>query len=173
MVSNRRFGTTYRSRLQGSSCPRKRTAWILKTGPRGSPEKWVWNHLLPRNDPEDGRIQFNGQPKSTIMFKIYLVFTLSQFACRKLHKTRLLYVWIHCSNYIYVSSKTIIPNTACRHLKRNSHNVNFYCNWPPFSYKTLIYILEFKIYISSPWRLKSGGWGGISPYRSFPLFRHW
>ena len=62
VVWNRRFGTTYRSHLQRSSCPRRLlvlTAWPLKMGPIGSPETSVSNHLTPRNNPEDGRIQFN------------------------------------------------------------------------------------------------------------------
>ena len=31
----------------------------LEDGTKGSPEKSVSNHLTPRNNPEDGRIQFD------------------------------------------------------------------------------------------------------------------
>ena len=51
---NRRFGSTYWFRLQGSSCPRSR---FLEMRLVGCPETSVLNHLMPRNNPEDGRIQ--------------------------------------------------------------------------------------------------------------------
>jgi hypothetical protein len=34
-------------------------AWPLKKGPIGSPETSVSNHLTPRNNPEDVKIQYN------------------------------------------------------------------------------------------------------------------
>jgi hypothetical protein len=49
VVWNRRY-------LQGSNCPRSRP---LKMGPIGSPKTSVANHPTKRNNPEDGRIQFN------------------------------------------------------------------------------------------------------------------
>ena len=49
---NRRFGTTYRFHIQGSSCPRRRTAWLLMMGPIGSAETSVSNLLSPHNNPE-------------------------------------------------------------------------------------------------------------------------
>ena len=60
MVWNRRFGTTYRSYLQGSICPlSSSTTWPMKMGSTDSPETPISNHLTPRNHPEYGRIQFN------------------------------------------------------------------------------------------------------------------
>ena len=56
-VWKRRFGTSYRFHLQGLRFPAW-TAWPFKIGPTGSPETSVSNHLKPRNNPEDGRIQF-------------------------------------------------------------------------------------------------------------------
>ena len=46
LVNNRRFGTTYRSHLQGA-----------KTEATGSPETSVINQPTLRNVPNDGRIQ--------------------------------------------------------------------------------------------------------------------
>jgi hypothetical protein len=60
VVSDRRFGTIYRSHLQRSSCRRTFSPWPLKTEPLSSPETSVLNHLMPRNNPEDGKIQANG-----------------------------------------------------------------------------------------------------------------
>jgi hypothetical protein len=48
VVWNRRFGTSYRSYLQGSRCPR----WWE---PIGNPETSVSNDLTPSNNPGDGR----------------------------------------------------------------------------------------------------------------------
>jgi hypothetical protein len=51
-VSYRRFGTTYRSHLQGSSCPK--TAWRLKMGPTCCPETSVNSYKsTQRNIPEE------------------------------------------------------------------------------------------------------------------------
>jgi hypothetical protein len=50
---NRRFGTPCRFHLQGWSRPRR----YLKMGPIGSPETSVLNHLTPRYNPKDERIQ--------------------------------------------------------------------------------------------------------------------
>ena len=46
-----------------SNCP-------LKMGPKSSPETSVSNHLTPRNNPEEGRIQFNrgGSLRYCILF---------------------------------------------------------------------------------------------------------
>jgi hypothetical protein len=55
-VWNRRFGSTYRSHLQGSSCPR---SLILEDGTIGCPETAVLNNFTPRNDARDERTQFN------------------------------------------------------------------------------------------------------------------
>ena len=44
------------SHLQGSSCPKRKTAWPLKMGPKGSTETSVSNHLTLRNNPGDVRI---------------------------------------------------------------------------------------------------------------------
>jgi hypothetical protein len=43
-----------------------RPTWPLKTGPICSSETSILNQLTPRNNPEDGRIQFNrgGSPRS-------------------------------------------------------------------------------------------------------------
>ena len=40
------------------------TAWTLKLGPMGNPETSVLNHLTPRENPEDGRIE--GRSKLTM-----------------------------------------------------------------------------------------------------------
>ena len=48
VVWNRRFGTSHQSHLRGSS---------LNMWPIGSSETSVLNHLPPRDNPEDGRIQ--------------------------------------------------------------------------------------------------------------------
>ena len=62
VVWHRRFGTICRSNLEGSSCPRNFHLDILtlKMGPTESPETSVLNPLTSRNNPEGGRIQFNG-----------------------------------------------------------------------------------------------------------------
>ena len=51
----RRFGTTYQSHLQGSSC--QKDPRPVKMEQTGSQETSVSNHLTPHNNPEDGRIQ--------------------------------------------------------------------------------------------------------------------
>jgi hypothetical protein len=53
VVSNRRFGTIYRSHFQGSW---SWTVWPLKMGPIGSPDILGSNNLMPRNNPEGERI---------------------------------------------------------------------------------------------------------------------
>jgi hypothetical protein len=54
----RRFGITYRSHFQGSRCPFW-TSWLLMMGLVGGLETLISNHLTPRNNLEDGRIQLN------------------------------------------------------------------------------------------------------------------
>ena len=54
----RRFGITYRSHFQGSRCPFW-TSWLLIMGLLGGLETSISNHLTPRNNLEDGRIQLN------------------------------------------------------------------------------------------------------------------
>jgi hypothetical protein len=54
-ISPRRFGTTYRSQIQGSRSPR-RTSWPLNMGSIGCPETSVLNcHHALRNIPEELR----------------------------------------------------------------------------------------------------------------------
>jgi hypothetical protein len=55
VILNQRFGTTYRSYLQRSSCPPR----SLNMGPIYRPETSVSEYSTPRNNPEDRRIQFN------------------------------------------------------------------------------------------------------------------
>jgi hypothetical protein len=57
-VLNRRLGTACLSHLQRSSCRYPWRAWPLEMGSTGSSETSVSNHLTPRNNPEDGRIQY-------------------------------------------------------------------------------------------------------------------
>jgi len=55
-ISYWRFGTSYRSYLQGS----KETAWPLKMGPIGCPETSVTNQLsTPHNMPEERKFHWN------------------------------------------------------------------------------------------------------------------
>ena len=53
LAKNRRFGTTYRSHLQGSNMSKKKEAWPLKMGPTGNPETSVLNQHTLRNNAED------------------------------------------------------------------------------------------------------------------------
>jgi hypothetical protein len=69
VILYRRFGTTYRSHLQGSISPRRqeRTSWPLKMGPMQRPETPVKDyHSSLRNIPEERRSQING-----LMWKLY------------------------------------------------------------------------------------------------------
>jgi hypothetical protein len=77
VVWNRRFGTTYRSHLQGSRCSRTLdvcqkacTSWPLKMEPMGGPETSVSNHLTPRNNTEYGRIH-DERCRSTVLHSAY------------------------------------------------------------------------------------------------------
>ena len=57
VVRNRRFGTTCRSHLEGSSsCSLNR---LTKMGRIGTPKTHISNYLTPYNNQEDGRIQFH------------------------------------------------------------------------------------------------------------------
>ena len=78
LIWNRRFGTTYRYHLQGYFC----TVWHLKMGPIHSPETSVLNQLMPRNNPENGRIEFNcggGLRSRTVVAFAVFVIMLSDF----------------------------------------------------------------------------------------------
>jgi hypothetical protein len=70
VVWNRRFGTIYRSHLQGSRCPRRMTSWPWKMTLTCSPETSVSKHLTPHNNAKNGRIDFNsgGSLRSLIIF---------------------------------------------------------------------------------------------------------
>ena len=62
VVLNRRFGTNshiFNGKVVQEESLCFWTAWHVKVGLTGSPETSVFNHLTPRNNPEDGRIQFN------------------------------------------------------------------------------------------------------------------
>ena len=49
VIPYRRFGTTYRSHLQGSRNPRRKSSWNLKMEPIGCPEMLVTNyHFKPQ-----------------------------------------------------------------------------------------------------------------------------
>ena len=74
-----RFGITYRSHIQGPVCPSSWTAWPLMMGAIGSSETWVSNQLIPRNNPEDGRIQFNRGGSLRFLCRI---FCQSDWQCR-------------------------------------------------------------------------------------------
>ena len=66
-------------------------AWPLKTRPIGSPETSVSDHLTPRDNPEDGRIQFNSGGKTDLRNKHDMAITSTLRAlARKLWSTELL-----------------------------------------------------------------------------------
>jgi hypothetical protein len=76
LVSHRPFGTTCRSHLQISRCPKTRTSWSFKTGQIHCPETSVRNQPTLSNISEDYRIQVNQSRSLRSFIHNFLIFSL-------------------------------------------------------------------------------------------------